>query len=92
MSGAADGPDSVAARAAMVDALRGRVRRPAVAEALAAVPRHLFLPGVALAQAYDPGRAVPRAPPTTGCRRPGGREGAPPARASYASRSSNSPA
>ncbi len=58
MSGAGGGPDGVAARAAMVEALRGHVRRPAVAEALAAVPRHVFLPGVALAEAYDPRRAV----------------------------------
>jgi protein-L-isoaspartate(D-aspartate) O-methyltransferase len=50
--------DPAAARAAMVDALRGHIRRPAVAEALGAVPRHLFLPGVAVAQAYDPGRAA----------------------------------
>lgn len=38
----------------MVDALRtaGRVRSPAVEEAFRAVPRHLFLPGLAIAEAY----------------------------------------
>jgi protein-L-isoaspartate(D-aspartate) O-methyltransferase len=47
-------------RARMVDALGagGRVLSPAVEEALRAVPRHLFLPGVDLADAYADG-AVP---------------------------------
>jgi protein-L-isoaspartate(D-aspartate) O-methyltransferase len=41
-------------RSRMLDALAagGRVRSPAVAEALWTVPRHLFLPGVDLAEAY----------------------------------------
>jgi protein-L-isoaspartate(D-aspartate) O-methyltransferase len=42
------------ARARMVTALarHGRVRSPAVEEALRSVPRHLFLPGTPLAEAY----------------------------------------
>ncbi|WP_300009018.1 methyltransferase domain-containing protein [Pseudonocardia sp.] len=45
------------ARAAMVDALctAGRVRSPAVEQALRAVPRHLFLPGASVAAAYADG-------------------------------------
>ena len=42
------------ARARLVDGLResGRLRGTAVEEAFRAVPRHLFLPGMSLAQAY----------------------------------------
>jgi protein-L-isoaspartate(D-aspartate) O-methyltransferase len=42
------------ARAALVDGLvaRGVVRDPAVADALRAVPRHLFLPGAPVTVAY----------------------------------------
>ena len=42
-----DTDDTAAARTAMVDALRGGIRRPAIVTALGAVPRHLFLPGTA---------------------------------------------
>jgi protein-L-isoaspartate(D-aspartate) O-methyltransferase len=46
--------DAERARTRMVDALRegGRVRSAAVEEAFRAVPRHLFLPGLAAAEAY----------------------------------------
>ncbi|MHA6630815.1 methyltransferase, FxLD system [Pseudonocardia sichuanensis] len=46
--------DAARARTGMVDALRdaGRVCSPAVEEAFRAVPRHLFLPGLGLAEAY----------------------------------------
>ncbi len=46
--------DAERARTRMVDALReaGRVRSAAVEEAFRAVPRHLFLPGLAVAEAY----------------------------------------
>ncbi|WP_433275219.1 methyltransferase domain-containing protein [Pseudonocardia xinjiangensis] len=42
------------ARARMVDALRdaGRIRSPAVEDAFRAVPRHLFLPGLSIDDAY----------------------------------------
>jgi protein-L-isoaspartate(D-aspartate) O-methyltransferase len=47
-------PAADRARTRMVDALRdtGRVRSPAVEEAFRSVPRHLFLPGLALEEAY----------------------------------------
>ncbi|MHA6621350.1 methyltransferase domain-containing protein [Pseudonocardia sp. DLS-67] len=46
--------DAERARSRMVDALRGagRVRSAAVEEAFRAVPRHLFLPGLAVPDAY----------------------------------------
>jgi protein-L-isoaspartate(D-aspartate) O-methyltransferase len=46
--------DAEVARTRMVDALRkaGRVRSAAVEEAFRTVPRHLFLPGLAVADAY----------------------------------------
>jgi protein-L-isoaspartate(D-aspartate) O-methyltransferase len=46
--------DAERARTRMVDALReaGRVRSAAVEEAFRSVPRHLFLPGLAVAEAY----------------------------------------
>ncbi len=47
-------PDQAALRAQLVQRLRavGTLQDEAVARALATVPRHLFLPGVPLAQAY----------------------------------------
>src|SRR5918999_2198527 len=46
--------DAERARTRMVDALReaGRVRSAAVEEAFRTVPRHLFLPGLAVSDAY----------------------------------------
>src|SRR5918999_4098805 len=46
--------DAERARTRMVDALReaGRLRSASVEEAFRAVPRHLFLPGLAVAEAY----------------------------------------
>ncbi|MFF0295337.1 methyltransferase, FxLD system [Kitasatospora sp. NPDC004614] len=49
-----------ALRVAMVEALRaaGSVRSAAVAAALLAVPRHVFVPEATLAEAYEPERAL----------------------------------
>ncbi len=52
MGAAAGNPEAL--RAALVETLRskGCVRSPAIAEAFASVPRHLFVPDVALEDAY----------------------------------------
>jgi protein-L-isoaspartate(D-aspartate) O-methyltransferase len=49
-------PDPTALRTALVDHIRGRgtFRTPQVEAAFRTVPRHLFLPGVDLAEAYSP--------------------------------------
>src|SRR5260370_39243486 len=52
--------DSRAYRRALVDTLRGdgHVRSARVAEAIEAVPRELFVPGVPLDEGYRPGDAI----------------------------------
>jgi len=51
----ADGPEALAARERLVDELARALPRvaPAVLSALRSVPRHLFMPGASLAEAYD---------------------------------------
>src|SRR4051794_14727101 len=53
-------PDSRALRRELVDKLRhdGHIRSPAVAEAFAAVPRELFVPGVPLDEVYCSSEAI----------------------------------
>jgi hypothetical protein len=54
MEPAAPGVDAETLRAALVEMLRarGRLQSPAIAAAFAQVPRHLFVPHVALEEAY----------------------------------------
>lgn len=55
-----DGSQAAELREEMIGALRemGAIRSDRVAEVFRAVPRHLFTPGAALADAYDPRDAV----------------------------------
>jgi len=54
MSASTEVPDPAGLRAALVETLRSKrsLGSPAIAEAFAAVPRHLFVPDVSVEDAY----------------------------------------